>query len=40
MQQRTNDVRSSIYNATTGPTKGNNASAPTYDGKQKKVLVK
>ena len=36
MQQRTNDARSSVYNATTGPTKGNNASAPTYDGKRKK----
>ena len=36
MQKRTNDARSSVYNATTGPSKGNNASAPTYDGKRKK----
>ena len=36
MQQRTNDARSSVYNSTTGPTKGNNASSQTYDGKRKK----
>ena len=37
MQKRTNDARSSIYNTTTSPTKGNNASAPTYDGKRKNI---
>ena len=37
MQKRTNDACSSIYNTTTGPTKGNNASAPTYDDKLKNI---
>ena len=35
IQQRTKNARSSIYNATTGPTKGNNPSAPSFNGKSK-----
>ena len=30
IMQRTNDARSSIYNTTTGLTKGNNVSAPSF----------
>ena len=34
--QRTNNVRSSTFNATTGPTKSNNVSSSTFNGKRKK----
>ena len=36
IMQRTNDARSSTYNATIGPTKGNNALSPSFDGRRKK----
>ena len=35
--QRINDARSSTYHVTAGPTKGNNAPAPTFHGKRKKL---